>query len=76
MLPDSWTRVINIDDFDIDGIRVHAIAPDLIIMPNLPTGATPQKVMYTKPIFFPITFKRENKEITLEKFALPENRLK
>ena len=43
MLPDSWTRVINIDDFDIDGIRVHAIAPDLIIMPNLPTGATPQR---------------------------------
>jgi len=76
LLPDAWTRVINIDDYDIDNIRVHAIAPDLIIMPNLPTGSTPRKAGYTKPYFFPITFERENKEITLEKFALPENRLK
>ena len=41
MLPDAWTRVFNIDNYDIDGIRVYAIAPDLMIMPNLPTGSTP-----------------------------------
>ena len=75
-MPDCWTRVIALEDVELEQLRVHDLAPDLLMAPYLPGTASPRRNKVWTPFFCPKAFSSETQGITIDNFALKENKLK
>ena len=75
-IPEQWTKVISLDQDDLEKIKMHVLANDLKLMTNLPLTSTTRKRDEWKPHFFSKAFLKANPRPTLEKFQLKEFKLK
>ena len=75
-IPEKWTQVISLEHHDLDNLKMHVIATDLLLAEGWPGVTASSLEDEWRPYFFPKAFVKENKDISLEQFALEEKELK
>ena len=75
-IPEKWTRVISLEHQDLENLKTHIIATDLLLVSGFQGKRDEPQDEVARLHFFPKAFVKENKDISLEAFALEGDRLK
>jgi len=75
-IPDQWSQVLSLDSGVEPRFKCYLVSTDLLYVKGIPPIPTPRRDKNWEPLFFSKTFIQNNPDITLEKFRLPENKLK
>ena len=74
-IQEQWTRVISMKMDNLSGKHSHNLATDLMIAKNLPTNLNNEEDEEWRPAFFPKDFVGTHIGITVENFAINDERL-
>ena len=76
-LPDMWTRVVSLQHFDAEQVKLFQINADLLLENALPTGPpTKRRDLPWKHLFQPSKWKEENPDASLTACSIKKQRLK
>ena len=62
-IPESWTKVISLSHMDLEKIKVHVIATDLLMQQGIPGVDKTNDPEPWIPAFCPRTFVKNNPDI-------------
>ena len=76
-IPEQWTRVVSIQDDDLDKLRVFELAPDLLLANAMKATKTRGKQLQDwEPVFWPDLYLEEEKSMKVVDNQLSEVELK
>ena len=75
-IPDQWSQVLSLDGEREPRIKAYLVSTDLLYVKGIPSIPPTRRDKHWEPLFFSKSFILNNPEITLEKFRLPDNKLK
>jgi hypothetical protein len=75
-IPDQWSQVLSLDGVKEPRIKSYLVSTDLLYARGIPATPPTRREKNWEPLFFSKTFIQNNPDITLEKFKVPEKRLK
>ena len=71
-IPESWSRVISIQHDDLEKLRVHELAPDLMMGSALSGIQSKVRGRKWEPLFCSKAFLRQHTQIQLEAYRLDD----
>ena len=71
-IPEQWTRVISLEHDELDQVKSHVLATDLMLTKNLPLESGERRKVEWKPHFHAQAFAKANRKISMEDFRLTE----
>ena len=69
-IPECWTRVISMENDDVESLKTHVLATDLLVGAGLSGFYSKKRVKKWMPLFSCHEFLFQNKQINLETFEL------
>ena len=75
-IKECWTRVISLQQDNLDQPRLHVVATDLLLASNYPYQDVGSSTEAWAPLFFSKDYIAEHDEITPENFELESEELK
>ena len=69
-IPEKWTQVISMEHHDLENLKTHIIATDLLLAEGYQAQPPSLQEEEWRPYFFSKAFVKENKDIELDAFAL------
>ena len=75
-IPEQWSRVICLNTDDLDDLKVHLLAPDLLLANAMRSTATRGKAQAQwKPIYWPDIYVKEGHSMKVDENQLDESTL-